>query len=213
MTPVRSAFLDAATSAATLLADPAVAAGWNRPSALSGFSIGGLGVHLASQVLNVEGALDREIPDLPHVTLVEHYLRSPWFESGETGDEVNQSIVTGSESGAVDGPAATNAAMGRALNRLREDLPRQAHDRLGFMPWWRWTLSFDDLLITRTMEIAVHSDDLACSVGLPTPRLPDAAMEPVLGLLYRLALHQHGPTAMLRAFSRSERAPKSISAF
>ncbi len=29
------------------------------------------------------------------------------------------------------------------------------------MAWWRWTLTFDDLLVTRMMEIAVHSDDLA----------------------------------------------------
>ncbi len=47
MTPVRLAFLDAATSAAALLADPAVAAGWSGPSALPGFSVGGLAVHLA----------------------------------------------------------------------------------------------------------------------------------------------------------------------
>jgi hypothetical protein len=212
MTPVRLAFLDAAKSAAELLSDREVAAGWSRPSALAGFSVGGLATHLASQVLNAEGALDQQIPDLPHVSLVEHYARSAWFEA-PVEDEANTSIVEGGESAAAQGPAAMVSDVNRALSRLREELPWQAPGRLGSMPWWRWTLTFDDLLVTRMMEIAVHSDDLAVSVGVPTPTLPPSVLEPVLGLLSQLALRRHGPTALLRAYSRSERAPASISAF
>jgi hypothetical protein len=40
-----------------------------------------------------------------------------------------------------------------------------------------------------------------------------AVLDPVLGLLTGLAARRHGPTAVLRALSRSERAPASISAF
>ncbi len=36
---------------------------------------------------------------------------------------------------------------------------------------------------------------------------------PVLGLLTRLAVRRHGPTAVLRALCRSERAPATIAAF
>jgi hypothetical protein len=214
MTPVRLAFLDAATSAATLLSDRAVAAGWSRPSALAGFSVGGLATHLAGQVTNVEGTLNQEIPDLPQVTLLDHYAHSPWFE-GESDDQAqsNQNILEGSEGSAAEGPAAMLATVNRSLARLREELPWQAPGRLGLMPWWQWTLLFDDLLVTRMMEIAVHSDDLAVSVGVPTPTLPPAVLEPVLGLLSQLALRRHGATALLRAYSRSERAPASSSAF
>jgi hypothetical protein len=212
MTPVRLAFLDAASSAAALLANPLVAAGWSEPSALTGFSVGGLAVHLASQVINAEGALDREIPQVEHVTLLEHYARSPWF-AADVEDEPNQSILAGGESGAGAGPVALNAGVTRSLNRLRDELPWQAPHRLGFMPWWRWTLTFDDLLVTRMMEIVVHSDDLAFSVGAPVPTLSPAVMEPVLALLAELSLRRHGPTALLRAYSRTERAPASISAF
>ena len=211
MTPIRLAFLDAATSAAEVLSHRDVAAGWSRPSALAGFSVGGLSMHLASQVLNADGALDRQVPDFPQVTLLEHYARSAWIEA-PIEDEANTSIVEGGESAAVDGPAAMVSDVNRALARLRVELPRQAPDRLGSMPWWRWTLTFDDLLLTRMMEIAVHSDDLAVSVGVPTPTLPPSVLEPVLGLLSQLALRRHGPTALLRASSRSERAPASISA-
>jgi mycothiol maleylpyruvate isomerase-like protein len=211
MSPVRLAFLDAATSAATLLADPKVAAAWTGPSVLRGFSVGGLAVHLAAQVINVEGALDREIPDLEQVTVLEHYARIPWF-AADVDDEPNQSIVAAGESAAATGPGALNADMSRVLSRLREELPWQAPHRLGFLPWWRWTMTLDDLLVTRMMEIAVHADDLAASVEVPTPALPLAVMEPVLDLLFQLSLRRHGPTALLRAFSRAERAT-SISAF
>ena len=40
------------------------------------------------------------------------------------------------------------------------------------IPWQGWSLSTDDFLVTRLMEIVVHSDDLAASVGLPTPTSP-----------------------------------------
>jgi hypothetical protein len=214
MTPVRLAFLDAASSAATLLADPAVADRWGEPSAVSGFSVGGLAMHLAAQIFNAEGALDREPDDLPQVTLLEHYARSDWYTGeAESTAEANQDIVQGSEASAAGGPAEMVATVQRCLARLREGLPYQAPGRLGQMPWWRWTLTFDDLLVTRLMEIAVHSDDLAASIGVPTPELPPAVMEPVLALLSALALRRHGATALLRAYSRAERAPASISAF
>jgi uncharacterized protein (TIGR03083 family) len=214
MTPVRLAFLDAATSASELLSDRAVATGWSEPSALAGFSVGGLAAHLASQVTNAELALDLEIPDHPHVALLDHYARSLWFD-GEADDrsQSNQNIVAGGETTAAEGPEAMLARVNRSLARLREELPGQAPGRLGVMPWWTWTLTLDDLLVTRMMEIAVHSDDLAVSVGVPTPTLPPVVVEPVLGLLSQLALRRHGATALLRAYSRSERAPASISAF
>jgi hypothetical protein len=63
------------------------------------------------------------------------------------------------------------------------------------------------------MELAVHSDDLAVSVGLPTPPLPPGAVDTVVDLLTRLAVRRHGPTSVLRALSRAERAPATIAAF
>ena len=41
------------------------------------------------------------------------------------------------------------------------------------IPWQGWSLTAHDFLVTRLMEIVVHSDDLAASVGLPTPEFPD----------------------------------------
>jgi len=78
--------------------------------------------------------------------------------------------------------------------------------------WGPWSLRLDDLLITRMMELAVHADDLAVSVGIPTPELPRSAVDTVVDLLSRLAVRRHGATAVLRALSRAERAPATIAA-
>ncbi|MEV0715494.1 hypothetical protein [Asanoa sp. NPDC050611] len=62
------------------------------------------------------------------------------------------------------------------------------------------------------MEITVHSDDLAVSVGVPTPVFPARVLTPVLGLLTELSVARYGQTAVLRGLSRRERAPETISA-
>ena len=74
-------------------------------------------------------------------------------------------------------------------------------------------MTLDDFLLTRLIELVVHSDDLAASVGLETPQLPADVVDPVVDLLARLAVHRHGPTAVIRTLSRAERAPATISAF
>ena len=78
--------------------------------------------------------------------------------------------------------------------------------------WQGWTLSTVDFLTTRMMEIVVHSDDLACSVGVPTPEFEEGVVTPVLGLLTGVALRRHGQAALVRALSRPQRAPSSVSA-
>jgi hypothetical protein len=63
------------------------------------------------------------------------------------------------------------------------------------------------------MELVVHGDDLAASVGLETPIYPEGVVGPVVGLLTGVAMRRHGQTAVPRGLSRPQRAPASISAF
>ena len=209
---IRPAFLDAASSAAVLLADPAVARDWSRPSSLEKLSVGGLAAHLGSQVLNVSAALDQEVPGEPPLGLPDHYARVAWL-GADLDSEANTGIRAGSESQAAAGAVAFAARVREEIDQLRSRLSAEPADRVVRLPWTGWSLSLDDLLITRMMEIAVHSDDLAVSVGADPPSLPDAVLDPVLALLTRLSVRRHGPTAVLRALSRAERAPASISAF
>jgi hypothetical protein len=58
----------------------------------------------------------------------------------------------------------------------------------------------------------VHSDDLAVSVDVEPPPLPEHVLGPVLALLVGISLHRHGQAAVVRGLSRRERAG-NISAF
>jgi len=212
VTSTRDAFVQAAASGAALLRDPAVAASWDCASVLREFSLAGLAGHLARQVLAVPRVLAQPVPADQPVSLLDHYARVTWVDAG-LDDEANVDIRRGGEGEAADGAAALAAKTGTTIEALRSALPAEPAGRLVRPSWVSWTLTLDDFLITRMMEIAVHSDDLALSVGVATPALPPAVLDPVLDLLTRLAARRHGPTAVLRALSRSERAPDTIAAF
>jgi hypothetical protein len=207
-------FLLAAESALQLVGGVEVVQRWDHPSALAGMSVGALAAHLGSQVLSVHAAVTagHGASDQVPVPLLEHYSRARWVRSG-LEDESNVQIREGAARSAAGGHDALTASMQQAIRDLRTafrsgNLPPRIR-----MPGWEWSLSFDDYLVTRVMEIVVHSDDLAVSVGLEPPTLPEAVLGPVLALLVGVSLQRHGQAAVVRALTRRERAPETISAF
>lgn len=212
MASTRDDFLSTARAAADLLRDPAVAAAWSDPSALEKFSVGGLAGHLAYQVLAVQPALAEPEPQEPTVPLLGHYERVEWIDAG-IDDDINVYLRRGGEELAGDGPEALSARFDAAIGELADAL-RSLPDRPVRLPFWGpYSLMLDDFLVTRMMELAVHSDDLAVSAGISTPDLPYGAIDTVTALLTRLSVRRHGPTPVLRALSRAERAPDTIAAF
>ena len=213
MSETRKAYLEAAESAAGLIAAPEVAAAWREPSALDEFSVSGLCGHLANQIFSVTEAraAGEGLADQALVPLLEHYLRSEWIDA-PLDAEINVMVRDNGERVAGAGSADLVRRLHEHISLLREVLPAQPTDRVVNVGK-RWNLTLDDYLMTRMMEIAVNSDDVAASVGIETPPLPPTVLEPVLDLLTRLSLHKHGQAAMLRALTRSERAPADITAF
>ncbi|MPZ93944.1 MAG: hypothetical protein GEU96_03315 [Propionibacteriales bacterium] len=213
MTDHTEAYFTAASSAVTLLANPAVAAAWTEPSALADMTVGGLAVHLAGQVTGLPPLLTGAPATEQVVRVLDHYDRAAWINSGHDS-EANTGIRRNGETGAADGPEALVARTESALTMLRGVLATTPGDRPMRMPFWGpYSLTLDDFLTTRMMEIAVHSDDLAASVDVATPDLPHEVVDTVVDLLSRLAVLRHGPTAVLRALTRAERAPATIAAF
>ncbi|KJS61712.1 maleylpyruvate isomerase N-terminal domain-containing protein [Streptomyces rubellomurinus] len=212
MTRAQEDFLAVARTAEQLLRRPEVAAAWQRPSALAEFSVAGLAGHLAYQVLSVTQVLAGPVPEEETVPLLGHYQRSKWLGAPLDAD-INVRLREGGEEIAAEGPAALAEEFGAAIAELTGALAAQDGGRPVRLPFWgAWSLTLDDFLTTRTMELAVHSDDLAVSVDVPTPELPPEATDAVVGLLARLAVWRHGPVNVLRALSRAERAPGSIAA-
>ncbi|MEU8976841.1 maleylpyruvate isomerase N-terminal domain-containing protein [Streptomyces monashensis] len=208
---MRELYLSVADTAAKLLAAPEVADDWRRPSALAKLSVHGLAGHLAGQVFFISTVLAEPVPTEPAVSIHEYYRRVSWIGS-DLDTPFNQAIRSGGEEEATDGPAALAARVAACVEELRGILPA-APDRLVRRPTWGpWSISLDDFITSRMLEIVVHSDDLAQSVGVPTPEFPAAAVQTIVDVLSRIALRRHGATDVLRALSRSERAPASISA-
>lgn len=212
MTRIRDDFLAAGTSAAQLLREPAVLDAWSNLSALAEFSVSGLAGHLAYQVLAIPDIIAAPIPTETVISVMDHYARVEWIDA-DPQDEISVRIRSGGDLVAADGPAVLADRLDAALEQLGTAFPTTADRPVRISLWGPWSLMLDDMLLTRLMELAVHSDDLAVSVGLPTPELPPSAVETVVGLLTRLSVRRHGATAVLRTLSRAERAPRSITAF
>ncbi|MGW1680825.1 maleylpyruvate isomerase N-terminal domain-containing protein [Saccharopolyspora sp. NPDC002376] len=209
MTAMSRAYLEAADAAVELLRDPAVSAAWDRPSALAEFSVHGLAGHLGSQVLYVSRLLAAEPTAERPWSLAEFYAAAEAFSTG-TDSDVNVRIRKQGEDAAARGAEPLADEVAAAIDEQRTALPTEPEGRVvSFGPR---PVLLTDFLLTRMMEISVHSDDLAVSVGIETPELPASVVDPVLALLSGLAVRRHGQTAVLRALSRAERAPGTIAA-
>lgn len=209
-----ASFVDAARIALDLASSTEVKAGWLEESSCAGMSVGGLAHHLVQQAGNTVRLLEMEPVAEPPIPLLEHYARAAWVEAGPD-DEVNVTIREGADAAAGTGPDDVIAHGTAALERL-PDLLRDHHRRIPDqvrIPWQGWSLSTSDFLVTRAMEIVVHADDLASSVGVETPDFPDDVVTDVLALLSAVAVRRHGQVALVRALSRPQRAPGDVSAF
>ena len=204
-------YLAAAGQAAALLGEPEVAAAWERPSALAEMTVSGLAGHLAYQIFSVSAALDEPASQQPPIALLEHYTRAAWL-GAPLDAEVNTGIRSRGEDIGREGAQPLAKRAGAALAEQQARLAELPGGQPVFLPQTGWALSLGDFLTTRTMELAVHMDDLAVSAGLPARELPDAAFDPVLVLLARLAARRHGQAALLRSLARAERAPAAINA-
>jgi hypothetical protein len=206
---IRSAFLESAETAAALLREPAVAERWSEPSALPGFSVGGLARHLAGQITRTVETLAAPPGDTA-ITVMEHFTGVGWMNTGVDGPDNASILRRGEADAAQTTPAGLVAEVDAAVAELRGMVPAQHEERI--VDIGRWALVVDDFLLTRVLELVVHIDDLAVSVDLPTPVMPADAIEATVELLGRLAVWRHGPLPVLRALARRERAPESIAA-
>lgn len=202
--PVRAAYLDAAGQAAGLLVHPRVAESWDHMSALAGMTVGALAGHLARSVLQVEWFLDGATGAGPGpISGVTYYARI--VDAPDPGSDLNRGVRARSEESAAAGPAAVAADTAAALRRLRPRLAAEPADRrVAILHRPGEEMLLDEYLRTRCVELAVHTDDLALSVGADA-RAPEAATAVAIDLLVAAGAQRHGGLAVLRALTRRER--------
>ncbi len=204
--------LASARTVTGLALSPEVREHWTDESACAGMTVGGLAHHAVRQVeLLVRLFPDARTEETP-ISLLEHYRRAAWANT-DLDDEVNTSIRDTDNERASSGPAELSGHATEQLVGLAAALASVEDDDAVLLDWQGWSLSVEDFTVTRLMEMLVHGDDLAASVGLETPDFPEEAARRVLSLLTEVAVDRHGQTALVRTLSRPQRAPESVSAF
>ena len=200
---VRPVFLEAVEAARPLLSSPALAARWDEPSVLERLSLRGLAGHLLRAMTSVEAYLDRPEPPAELVISAAAYYSAVVSETDLDG-EVHTAIRRRGEESAAGGPTALAADWAAATSRLRARLEEEPPTRR-VRVYQDLVLSLDDYLVSRLIELCVHADDLAASLGQPAPALPGAAPALAIATLVAVARLRHGDAAVLRALTRRER--------
>jgi hypothetical protein len=203
-------FVDAAGVALTLLGNDAVRDRWPEPSALPAMSVGALACHLGRQAARASELLvsTAALPRLPAAD--DHYARAAWVRSTSPSDPANDR--NGDDADAALGHDALVERTTAHLAEVRRILAAGEARETVPIPWQGWALPRPEFLLTRLVELIVHSADLAASVDRPAPEFPDAAFRPVSELLVRLAARRHGQGPVVGTLSRRERTAV-ISAF
>jgi len=199
--PIRRTFLDTLAAIRPIVASPQVVARWDEPSALPEFSVRGLVGHLARAALTVDTYLDRPQPagGVP-ISPAAYYANL----TSDIASPLNRGIRQRGEELAAAGHDRLAAEIDRLAARLDERLAHEPDDRL-LMVAGNDLMRLDDYLVTRIVELTVHADDLALSVGLDAPALPPEALDTTIDALVAIARDRHGDLAVLRALSRRER--------
>lgn len=197
---IRSAFIEASQLAIDLIASDVVAEKWTSPSALSGYDIAGLSGHFGRGLGTPLIYLAEPVPADEDVITPGQYFAS--VESDD--DDLHTAIRARGQAAAAAGQGELVAELDRTLNTLTIRLDDEPFDRQ--IPVFGGHVMFlDEYLVTRLVELLVHGDDLAVSVGVPSLDWPGEATDLVLATLVETAAIKHGPSALITALSRRER--------
>jgi hypothetical protein len=201
MHETRLTFLAAAAEARSILVLADVEERWDAPSALAGMTVGALAAHLARGAVTAHTYLGARVEgDVEPISAAAYY--SSLEALSDADSDLNVGVRTRAAEAAAAGVRSVIAAFDDAVTHLRHALSEEPDDRLlevrsGLV------LPLDEYLLTRILELTVHTDDLCISVGHDTPALSGMSLS--IALLVDVAELRHGEVAVLHALARRER--------
>lgn len=200
-------FLSTADTARSLLDDPRLGERWASPSALPRMTVGALAAHLSRAVTVVPVYLETPA-DPPFVDAPGYFLAL--FPAADTDPDSGMAtdVRARAEGDAVGGLAGVRAAWDEARRRVEHQLtnvgPTPGISVRGS------AMQVRDYLVTRLVELVVHSDDLAASLDLSPPDFDRVATDTVVSCLTEMAVRRHSPLAVIRAMTRVERGDPTV---
>jgi Mycothiol maleylpyruvate isomerase N-terminal domain len=206
------AYLGAVDWLRGLLGRAEVAAAWPEPSAIAGYTVGGVASHAVHSVLWLEQLLKNVEPvGLRTVTTLE-YFGPNRIEGSDDADPFSASLRAAAEAFAQTGPEIVNAACITARDELVGLLTDASVARaVSVVRVPGGQVPLGEYLRTRVLEIVVHGDDVACSVaGMTVVGPPPDSMATCIDVCLELARARAGDLPVLRAFTRRERAEKDV---
>ena len=202
MDDVRRAMAQAVEATIPLFGSPVLSTRWDEPSVLADFSVRGLAGHLLRAATVTEAYLDGPAPprSAKTVTAAAYYVAA----LADADGAVHSLVRARGEEAAAGGPAVVAAEWEAACERLRTRLATEPPARR-VQVYRDQVLLLDEYLKTRLVELCVHADDLAASLDVPPPPLPEAATNCAIATLVEIARLRHGDASVLRALTRRER--------
>ncbi len=202
-------FLDGGHVVAAAIADPAVAAAWDRPSVLEDQLVSGLAGHVARGVWAVGEYLESGPAQGPVAFGSAGEYFTAFVENASTDDHR-----------AIRDRGAAVAAVGR------DELVRRLEAWLGVLGPGLRSLEVDhlvavlsgkvmrleDYLTTRIVEQVVHLDDLARSIGRDPWFLPSGAQPLAIAVGTDIAARRRGSDAVIRSLYRKGFAEQTLPA-
>jgi hypothetical protein len=193
----------AASAVAELVADPAVADRWTEQSVLVGYRVGGLAAHLVRGIETIRTyAPTGDVDDVPLVDASGYYAEVLARHDPVTSefharvrDRGERRIEEGHDQLVADAREAVAWLHGADLE---VESPIRVLDGI--------SIRTGEYLRTRLVELAIHSDDLALSVGVEPPAFDDDIWSAVAATLVETALRRQPHHLVALALARPERA-------
>lgn len=198
-------YLRAGRAAIDLIAGEAVGRRWLEPSVLPGYRVGGLAAHLGRSLMTVDTYLDAEAPPAhaPRVDAAGYFVAA-LGDHDPVDSDFHAAVRARGEAAADAGQRALVAELEAVLARLaahRLDVDQPMAVLGGTV------MTLGEYLRTRLVELAVHTVDLADSVGAPAPDLGTSVWRIVAAVLADIAARRHDPRAVALGLARSDRYP------
>lgn len=200
-------FLGAADAARRLLDVEGMAERWEEPSSLDRMTIGELTAHLSRAVALVARYLDTPA-EPPYRDAAGYFFALVPVADTDLDSDLAVAVRDRARQEAGPGLDTVRRTWDEARAELSQRFDPAVLDRgisvLGS------AIRVGDYLTTRLVELVVHADDLAVSLGEPTPDFSAAATEAVTACLTALAALRSSPLEVIRAMTRRERAEADV---